>query len=127
MVMRGLHTGDVADTDLALFDENLELASICQFYTVLSFATFCVKLLSDTTSNPDLIKAMRWAGLQGVYGWCLCGIVHSALLFFVAYFGHHDELPTSVVAQARDLVPKVASVASIFSLLATYNMIVICK
>jgi len=131
MVMRGWHTGANAATDLALFEENLELAAVCQYYTVFIFSQICVSLLDEQKGSKDMKTAIKFVGFQGVYAWCLIGSVHSILLFVIAFFGHHidesDPTQVAVLAKGRAAEKTVGTIASVLSLLCTYNMLVVCK
>merc|ERR1712071_730128 len=75
--------------------------------------------------------AMKFVGFQGLVGWVALGCAQAALLFFVAYFAHHVGF-LGVSQHMLDkinltLLPKVGTAVSLFSLLATYNMLVVCK
>jgi hypothetical protein len=131
MVMRGFHTGAEAVTDLALFEENLELAAVCQYYTVFVFSQICVSLLEEQKGSKDMKTAIKFVGFQGVYAWCLVGSIHSIILFVIAFFGHHidqsDPDQVAVLAKGRAAEKTVGTIASVLSLLCTYNMLVVCK
>jgi len=131
MVMRGWHTGPEAVTDLALYEENLELAAVCQYYTVFIFAQICVSLLREQKGSEDMKTAIKFVGFQGVYAWCLIGSVHSVLLFVIAFFGHHidenDAAQVALLAKGKAAEKTVGTIASVLSLLCTYNMLVVCK
>jgi len=131
MIMRGWHTGAEAITDEALFHENLELAAVCQYYTVFVFSQICISFLEEERASEDMKKAIRFVGFQGVHAWCIVGSIHSILLFSLAFMGHH--IDTSVDAEKQTLAKltlveqKVSTIASVLSLLCTYNMLVICR
>jgi len=131
MVMRGWHTGDDAITDLALFEENLELAAVCQYYTVFVFSQICVSLMEEQKGSKDMKTAIKLVGFQGVYAWCLIGSVHSIMIFVIAFSGHHIDTtnPSEVafLAKAKAAEKTVGTIASVLSLLCTYNMLVVCK
>merc|ERR1712151_1162261 len=50
-IMRCFDRGAAAATDSALFDENLELSMVCQYYVVLVFAFLCIEILKDQGSH----------------------------------------------------------------------------
>jgi len=131
MVMRGWHTGDEAITDEALFHENLELAAVCQYYTVFVFSQICISFLEEQKGSDDMKRAIRFVGFQGVHAWCLVGSVHSVLLFTLAFVGHHidtsDSTQTQILAKLSAAEKTVSTIASVLSLLCTYNMLVVCK
>jgi len=131
MVMRGFDTDGDALTDLALFSENLELAAVCQYYTVFVFSQICVSLMAEQKSSEDMKTAIRFAGFQGVYSWCIFGSMHSFLLFVIAFFGHHIDTENStqvaLLAKGKAAEKTLGTIASVLSLLCTYNMFVICK
>jgi len=131
MVMRGWHTGAEAATDLALFHENLELAAVCQYYTVFAFSQICVSLLEEQKGSKDMKTAIKYVGFQGVYAWCIIGSIHSILLFVISFSGHHidhtDATQVALLAKAEAAQKTLGLIASVFSLLCTYNMLVVCK
>lgn len=131
MVMRSWHVGDEAITDLALFEENLELAAVCQYYTVFVFSQICVSLLEEQKGSKDMKTAIKFVGFQGVYAWCIIGSIHSIILFVIAFGGHHidqnDPRQVAVLAKGRAAEKTVGTIASVLSLLCTYNMLVVCK
>lgn len=131
MVMRGWHVGADAATDLALFEENLELAAVCQYYTVFVFSQICVSLLEEQKGSKDMKTAIKFVGFQGVYAWCIIGSIHSILLFAIAFSGHHidqtDPQQVAMYAKGRAAEKTVGLIASVLSLLCTYNMLVVCK
>jgi len=131
MVMRGWHTGDDAITDIALFHENLELAAVCQYYTVFVFSQICVSLLEEQKGSHDMKTAIKFVGFQGVYSWCLLGGIHSIVLFVIAFFGHHldltDPKQAALLAKGQAAEKTLGTIASVLSLLCTYNMLVVCK
>jgi len=131
MVMRGWHTGAEAITDEALFHENLELAAVCQYYTVFIFSQICISFLEEQHGSADMKKAIRFVGFQGVWSWCIVGSVHSVLLFSLAFLGHHidtnDDSEKQMLAKLALAEKTVSTIASVLSLLCTYNMLVVCK
>lgn len=152
MVMRGYHKGGEAATDLALYNENFSLAAVCMYFAVAVFANLCISILKDSNPIPDMVKAMRLVGFQGLYGWVFLGSFQSALLFFIAYVNNHpghcftpgtdiqigltdghctgEQRGVSVQTIAHienKVLPALGTAVSIFSLIATYNMLVVCK
>eukprot|EP00928_Gymnodinium_smaydae_P079491 TRINITY_DN63404_c0_g1_i1.p1 TRINITY_DN63404_c0_g1~~TRINITY_DN63404_c0_g1_i1.p1 ORF type:complete len:406 (-),score=101.08 TRINITY_DN63404_c0_g1_i1:79-1296(-) len=127
MVMRGYHTGDEAETDIALYKENFELAAICQYFTVFVFIQLCVSFLVEQKASEDMKTAIKWAGFQGAYAWCIIGSIHSVILFVLAYGGHHWDLSPEQLEKLEKGEHTIGMMASAMSLLCTYNMLVICK
>jgi len=143
MVMRGFHTDTPVDavgnpivpdarvltdatTDLALYKENFELASICQYWTVFVFSQLCVSFLNEQKAPENMKKAMGLVGFQGVYAWCIVGAIHSVVLFTLAY-SHNFSFTAAQLHKVHTAESKIGMMASAMSLLCTYNMLVICK
>jgi len=140
MIMRGV-SEDEAEirTNQSLYKENFELAAICQYFAVFVFTQLCVNLLRDITSKidheeakakgwgDDMMKAMQLTGFQGAYLWCIFGSLHSVLLFILAYFPHNGYMNLATTSKFLAIKSKISIIASVASLLCTYNMIVICK
>lgn len=125
-VMTGKHTGEDAVTDLALFKENFELAAVCQYYLVHIFAQLCIDFLTEQEVNKDMETAIRYAGFQGAYAWCVIGSVHSVILFGLAY-SHNFNLAPVVLLKVEAVEKTVSILASFMSIMCTYNMFIICK
>lgn len=132
MVMRGIaKDDDERDTDIALFKENFELAAICQYYTIIAFVRLCLSFLDKGRHQEDRMKeemktAMTYVGFQGALGWAILGIAHSCILFVLAY-SHNLHWNNEKKGHIQKAEHVVGLFASAFSLLCTYNMIVVCK
>merc|ERR1719367_476361 len=113
--MRGWHIGAEAITDEALYHENLELAAICQYYTVFIFSKICISFLEEQRGSDDVKTAIRFVGFQGVHAWCIVGTVHSVLLFTLAFMGHHIDTSNSsetlTLAKLTSVEQKVSVIA----------------
>merc|ERR1712032_383098 len=64
-------------------------------------------------------------------GWCIVGSIHSILLFTLAFMGHHIDMSDStekhMLAKLSSAQKQISTIASVLSLLCTYNMLVVCK
>lgn len=126
MVMRGFNFGEAAAQDIALYKENFELAAVCQYYTVFVFTQLCLSFLTEVKATEDMKIAIKWVGFQGAYAWCLIGSLHSVVLFGLADEAARN-FDSEMLTKIMDAERTIGLVASVFSVLCTYNMAIMCK
>lgn len=131
MIMRASDTGKMERIDLALFTENLELASVCQYYIVFVFSQLCMVFIKKEESSKEIQWAMQFAGFQGVYAWVIVGTFRCIFDFGVALLGAHEDffgIDSAKLQEKSVLVEeKVSTVFSVLTLMCVYNMAIICK
>jgi len=120
-----------ASVDMALFVENLEAASVFQYYTVLAFSTLCLTCLRS--ADREMRFAMKYTGFQGVYAYCLIGAVKSTVTFAVAFIRAHPKIfkqwfePHDLLQKSDIAMEKVDTAFLVVTILCIYNMAMICK
>jgi len=117
--------------DMALFRENLEAGCMFQYYTVFAFSRLCMTCLQS--ADKEMRFAMKYAGFQGVYAFCLIGMVKAVVNFSVCLLEGHKPLfnyyfhTEAVLDKSHLALDKIDTAFSVVTLLCIYNMAVICR
>eukprot|EP00927_Polykrikos_kofoidii_P028480 TRINITY_DN24864_c0_g1_i1.p1 TRINITY_DN24864_c0_g1~~TRINITY_DN24864_c0_g1_i1.p1 ORF type:complete len:528 (+),score=76.76 TRINITY_DN24864_c0_g1_i1:55-1584(+) len=127
------HDGKAAILDNALFTENLEAASVFQYYVVMEFAHLCNSFIKSRASI-EIRWAMKFVGFLGVYSWVFVGVIKAIITFAEAFLSiranwvavlrmDEDEFADKIT----NLQSKISIVFSVLTMLCVYNMLVICR
>jgi len=138
MVISGRYGEYGKDVDLALYRENLDLAQVCQYYTVFMFARLNWNFLKDRC-QPETLKIVKLAGFQGLHAWVLVGAVYSSFNFGMAYaqahlcpsVEHYDTAHKKLCTFMWEKVPvikeHITDVLGAMTMLCVYNMSLVCE
>lgn len=118
--------------DLALYQENLDLAAATQFYVVFVFGRLCWQFIKERSSE-ETQTIVKNAGFQGVNAWVILGIFRSVFDFGYNYANAHPELwphgfnLTTYQPELNKVCQKLEDYFTFATILCVYNMFLICK
>mmetsp|Transcript_143743 Transcript_143743/g.374353 ORF Transcript_143743/g.374353 Transcript_143743/m.374353 type:complete len:442 (+) Transcript_143743:73-1398(+) len=115
----------VRTLEMSTYTSDLELGNFFQYITIFAFGRLCVFYLKDAPA--EYRKALKLAGLQGVYLYVIFGAVRSIGNLAVAVLGASEEY-SYLSATLRDkTLAQIGPVFSVATLLCVYNMFVLGK
>lgn len=123
----GAYTKEV---DLALYEENFQLAACCQFYVVFIFTRLTYSFIKKH-SSPKTLVIVEYAGFQGAHAWVLIGVLQAVVTFLHEYLKAHyaesfgDDTKGNEVFVG--ILGKLKTIFMPITLLCVYNMLLICK
>jgi len=117
---------EVKSLELATYTTDLEVANFFQYVTIFAFGRLCVYYLQDAPT--EYRKALKLAGLQGVYLYVFFGAFRAIGNLVIALLGEIDKEDRKAAAAAvlRDKVmTQVGPVFTVATLLCVYNMLIL--
>eukprot|EP00929_Paragymnodinium_shiwhaense_P010201 TRINITY_DN114734_c0_g1_i1.p1 TRINITY_DN114734_c0_g1~~TRINITY_DN114734_c0_g1_i1.p1 ORF type:complete len:462 (-),score=80.23 TRINITY_DN114734_c0_g1_i1:355-1740(-) len=121
----------------ATYQTDLGIANAFQFFAVFHFGNLCRKFVVQSSyirverfNNEELRSYQRWTGvaaLQGIYFYCVFGMLRSMILVFSAAGTEYPQYRVNAEKIQEMFIDKTDSINAFVTLAGVFNMLVISQ